>query len=119
MIRLVIVMLLVSSAAFAQERRVEIKNKEGKVTGVIVSQGPKPTPTEGLAILCSKGRCEPPPPAAPAEPALRVLAVTRQPSPPKPEEPRFTNFAGPSPSTVSVPLPYPTVHVVLDRGATR
>jgi hypothetical protein len=113
---LVVVAVLAASAVHAQERVTVLRDRAGKVTGTIRASGPRPTAAEGLAILrnelddmaarISIAR------AAQEGPVLRVLAVTRAAAPPKPAEPVFTNWTYPGPSSVSVPLPYPTVQVV-------
>ena len=110
------------SIAMPQERVVVLRDKAtGKITGSLRSSGPRPTPSEGLAILCPPGRCEPPPTVDP-EPRLIPIRVSREPQAANvPDSFRLYPLPGyqPTPSVQSVPLPEPTVRVILEQPISR
>ena len=110
-------LLLIAQLAIAtpQERVVVIRDRTGKVTGTLRSSGQRPTPAEGLAILCAGDRCDPRGYAALAE-QEPVLIPIRGPRP-QAETPDSFKLHPlppylPTPAVQSVPLPYPTVRVI-------
>ncbi len=119
MIRVLLIVAVLTTTAEAQERVTILRDKAGKVTGTIRSSGPKPSPEEGLAILCAGDRCDPRGYASLAEQEPRLIPIRVQRAAPAAKAPdSFTLHPLPpyvrTPYKQSIPLPYPTVRVVLD-----
>jgi hypothetical protein len=117
MIQMLILAVLISTAAEAQERTTILRDKTGKVTGTIRASGPKSTAVEALAILCANSRCDSAGYAALLEQGPVLIPIR----PVRPSQADTTRDSFklhpllpyvPTPSVQSVPLPYPTVRVI-------
>jgi hypothetical protein len=117
---LLIVAVLISTAAQAQERVTILRDKNGRVTGAIRSSGPRPTAAEGLAILCAGGRCDPAGYAALASTEPQLIPI-RSVQPPQADARPDAFKLHPLPpyqpccDVQTVPLPEPTVRVILEQ----